>query len=601
MTTKRIRSRSARWLAAALLLGSAPVFGADDEVMRAMRDELARSMRKLQLENLDKPYFVAYRVVEMRYCGITASFGALTQSGSCEVSGQARNRGLSVEVRVGDYNRDNSNFFAPMTTGGVVRLGPAGVTMPVDDNYDEIRRQLWLATDSAYKTALDMYAKKKAALEHRTRQENVPDFSHEPVIQDEEIEPRAGWNPQEMESKVKALSALFRESPGIDNSQVRFTGQEWGVRYINSEGTTYRRERSFVTLQVSADTQAVDGMPMADYEVVYARSVSGLPGRDEMANRVKALAARLTAMRNAALVDRYSGPVLFEGQAAGELFLQTVGASLTGNPRTVVDDIRFEGMFSANGGLNDKIGSRVLPDSLSLKDVPSAREFHGQPLFGNYQVDDDGVKGGETELVDKGILKALLHTRGLIPNSTHSTASHRGFAASPSNLLFTVDKRMTDDELKAELIRIVQQRNKDYGIVVRRIANMQLMASPLRSRMIMGGSGNAPGTLRVQPLLEAYKVFPDGHEEAVRNLEISGLTMADFRNILGFSEPSTVYTAPVQILNRTPMTGIAFVQPGGPMEVSANVPSMLFEDVTLTKPTGDVPIPPFSRHPYFDK
>jgi hypothetical protein len=49
------------------------------------------------------------------------------------------------------------------------------------------------------------------------------------------------------------------------------------------------------------------------------------------------------------------------------------------------------------------------------------------------------------------------------------------------------------------------------------------------------------------------------------------------------------------------MTGIAFVQPGGPTEVSANVPSMLFEDVTLAKPTGDVPIPPFSTHPYFDK
>ena len=28
---------------------------------------------------------------------------------------------------------------------------------------------------------------------------------------------------------------------------------------------------------------------------------------------------------------------------------------------------------------------------------------------------------------------------------------------------------------------------------------------------------------------------------------------------------------------------------------------MLFEDVTLTKPSGDVPIPPFSTHPYFDK
>ena len=64
MTTKLIGSRLAPLLAAVLFGGSAPVFGAGDDVMRAMRDELARSMRKLQLENLDKPYFVAYRVVE---------------------------------------------------------------------------------------------------------------------------------------------------------------------------------------------------------------------------------------------------------------------------------------------------------------------------------------------------------------------------------------------------------------------------------------------------------------------------------------------------------------------------------------------------------
>jgi hypothetical protein len=601
MTTTPIGYRMPRWLAAALLLASAPLFAVDDEVMRAMRDELARSMKKLQLENLDKPYFVAYRVVETTYCGAAASFGALTQSGSCEIAGQPRNRGLAVEVRVGDYTRDNTNFFAPMATAGVVRLGQAGVVMPIDDNYDEIRRQLWLATDSAYKTALDTYAKKKGALEHRTRQENVPDFSHEPAIQDEETEPHAGWRPQDVESTVKALSKLFRGAPGIDNSEARFTGQEWLVRYVNSEATTYRRQRSFVTLQLTADTQAADGMPLADFEVMYARSMAGLPAQDEMANRVRTLSARLTAMRKAPLAERYSGPVLFEGQAAGELFLQTVGASLTGNPRTVVDDIRFEGIFSANAGLNDKIGTRLLPDFVSIKDAPTAREFHGQPLFGNYQVDDDGVKAGETELVDKGILRALLHTRGLIANTTHSTASRRGFGASPSNLLFTVDKAMTAGQLKAELIRIVQQRSKDYGVVVRRIGNQQLASPLLRSRVIMSGSGNAPGTLRVQPLLEAYKVFPDGHEEPVRNLEINGLTMADFRNILAFSDPSTVYTAPVLIINRTPMTGIAFLQPGGPHEVSANVPSMLFEDMTLTTPTGDVPIPPFSTHPYFDK
>jgi hypothetical protein len=588
-------------LAAVLLLASAPLFAADDEVMRAMRDEIARSMKKLQLENLDKPFFVAYRVMEPLRCNISASFGALIYDGDCETAGSPRNRGVTVEVRVGDYTRDNTNFWAPMNVGGVVQLTPMGVTMPIDDNYDEIRRQVWLATDSAYKTALDAYAKKKAALEHRTRQENVPDFSHETALQDEEIEPHGGWRQADVEGLVKAVSALFREFPGVDHSEAHFFGEEWLVRYVNSEGTSYKRQRSFASIQISADTQAADGMPLPDYEIAYARNMAGLPSRDELAKRARALATRLTGMRKAALPDRYAGPVLFEGQAAGELFFQTLGASLTGNPRVVVDDLRFEGIFSANAGLNDKIGSRILPDSISIKDAPSVREYRGQQLFGNYQVDEEGVKAGETELIDKGMLKTLLHTRGLIPNTTHSTASRHAFGASPSNLIFTVDKPMTAEQLKAELLRIVQQRNKEYGIVVRRIGNNQLTANLLRSRIIMSSAGNGPGTLRVEPILEAYKVFPDGHEQPARNLEINGLTMGDFRGILAFSEPSRVYSAPMNILNRTPMMAITFYQSGIPGVVSSNVPSMLFEDVTLTTPTGDVPIPPFSTHPFFDK
>ena len=51
---------------------------ADDVVFKAMRDELARSMKKLQLENLQKPYFISYRAVETAGCSAQASFGALT-------------------------------------------------------------------------------------------------------------------------------------------------------------------------------------------------------------------------------------------------------------------------------------------------------------------------------------------------------------------------------------------------------------------------------------------------------------------------------------------------------------------------------------------
>jgi hypothetical protein len=167
-------------------------------------------------------------------------------------------------------------------------------------------------------------------------------------------------------------------------------------------------------------------------------------------------------------------------------------------------------------------------------------------------------------------------------------------------LLFSAEKSMTEEQLKAELIRLAAQRHKEYGILVRRMGNQQLLASLARSRIVLANNSNGPGSISVQPVVEAYKVFPDGHEEPVRDLNINGLTLDAFRSIVAVSEPSTVYTAPVLILNRSPLTGVSFLQPGGPLVVSTNAPAMLFEDMTLERPTGDVPIPPFSGHPYFD-
>ena len=41
----------------------------------------------------------------------------------------------------------------------------------------------------------------------------------------------------------------------------------------------------------------------------------------------------LTAQRDAALLDQYNGPVLFEGQAAAEIFSQVFAPQLSGRPR----------------------------------------------------------------------------------------------------------------------------------------------------------------------------------------------------------------------------------------------------------------------------
>jgi hypothetical protein len=137
-------------LALSLLVWLAPPLrAADDVLFQALRDELQRSMQKLQLANLEKPYFIAYTVQDGTTQAVSASFGSLL------VKNESRVRFLTVEVRVGDYTFDNTNFLTlPFGAQGVTRLFGGTIAIPLDDDYKEIRRQIWLATDSAYKKAL---------------------------------------------------------------------------------------------------------------------------------------------------------------------------------------------------------------------------------------------------------------------------------------------------------------------------------------------------------------------------------------------------------------------------------------------------------------
>jgi hypothetical protein len=128
-------------------------------------------------------------------------------------------------------------------------------------------------------------------------------------------------------------------------------------------------------VQISAATQAVDGMTLSDFDVMYGRSVDQLPSRDDQIKRVKALAARLTGLRTAALVERYTGPVLIEGQAAAEVFLQGLANVLVGVPRIVVDDLRFEAAYNSNTGLSDRIGAAFCPTFSASPITPPPPNF----------------------------------------------------------------------------------------------------------------------------------------------------------------------------------------------------------------------------------
>jgi hypothetical protein len=544
-------------LLAALTL-ALPARAADDVVMKAMRDELDRSMKQLQLEKLEKPYFVAYRVQDRTTLSASATFGALL-SGSI-----ARARYLTVQVRVGDYQRDNSNFLAfPMRANGLTET----VLLPIDDDYQELRRQIWLATDGAYKAALETLSRKRAALENRTTRENLPDFSREQPTTALEPPSPVKMDLARAEALVRNLSAIFRQQPEIFTSSTSLEVSDTRSWYINSEGSVTTQESSAANFMAGAQTQAIDGMALPDWVMASVRSMEELPSESELAVQIRAMAGRLTRLRHAPLIDRYAGPVLFDGGAGSELFTQVIAPRFLDMRVPASDNLQIETYAAQSASkFQDRLGARVLPTFLSVVDDPTQSSYQGTPLLGGRTVDDEGVRARPTTLVEKGILKTLLATRDPVSGIPQSTGSFRAFGAQPSNLIVAVENGKSEQELKDQLLSLVKQRNKEFGIEVRRVGR------------------------------EIYKVYPDGHEELMRQGQFDGLDEAAFKDLGAASRDLTVYTIPFAAYAGRLYTG----QPGMPL-VSFVVPSLLFEDLTLKPTAGELPKLPLSKPPFFDK
>ena len=565
----RIARLSLLLTAAACMAG---LHAQDDIVMKAMRDEMARSMKQLTIENLEKPYFIAYRVVDSENAGVDASFGALNRSNS------GRSRMLHVEVRVGDYKLDNSHFFFfNMNQGATTQIFNGVMMLTVEDDYKELRRQLWLATDTVYKKAVEDISKKRAALQNRTRTDESGDFSkEEPVTGSHELPP-AKIDLPKWESEARALSALFRKMPAIHTSAVNFNASNSYSRYLTSEGTSYTRREPSIAFNASAATQAADGTMLDDFLWFHGRSVAELPSQDELASRIQELGKYLADLRNAPDLASYSGPVLAEGDAAPQMFRLMFLHDLIGVKQTI------NGMQGMNINMNqaenpflDRVGARVLPEFLTVVDNPLIAEYQGRHLAAQSKMDEDGMLSREVRLIENGILKTLLMSRDPVRGFGHTTGSRHAGQASPSNVIVTSSAGLSAADLRAKFIDLIKQRNRPFGIVVRRLRT-------------------------ANNVVLAYKVFPDGHEELVRGLQFVGMNPAAFKDIVAASKEPNFLTVQYRPAQNGPGMMMPFESEENATPVSLVVPSLLFEDATMRKLRVASPNPPVAGHPFFDK
>jgi predicted Zn-dependent protease len=571
-----------------------------EEIVDAIAEEMNRAMTRLEIPGAPKPYSISYKITEVDVNDVSATLGQTTSR---------RNRhfvNLEVRVRVGNNTIDNSNFVVP---DGSEYDGTAATNLPLDSDKRIARRAAWLVTDQAYKEALIQL---RAKLEARragasSRPTDVPAWTDAKKIVSEEpvlVAPLESLD--DLESRAKNLSSVFRDQANLRDSRVSLTSYLERRWYLTTEGTSVTDTRRASGIVIAVSGQAEDGQLLSDYFLRYGHTAKDLPTDKELTDEAKRLAQSITALAKAPKIDRYSGPVLFEGEGAVGLLRFTLAPHLGGTP--VPEGMSPQEARQFGGALTDKVGLRVMSPNISIIDDPTVRDGAGKALIGAYKIDDEGVAAQKVEVVKNGSLKTLLLSRTPSAKGQQSNGHARrnaeggAFHGSATNLVVSATGGVPRKALEQKLVALAKAEGLKYGLIVKRFDDAAVTGAPEFTRRELVQMIKTTDPLLPPPAVVAYRVYPNGKQELVRGAQLTDVPMRAWKDVVGTSKEVTVYNflAPTDAnqltLRLSGGTDDGHVPSGG-VESSIITPDLLLKEIDVTtsnfgvRPTPSVPKP----------
>jgi hypothetical protein len=544
------------------------------QAVRAMTDELARAIDKLELPGIGKPYYLSYQLWDERVATAAASFGALTSSNT------SPQRTVDIDLRIGDYALDNSNFADERRQA---------VSLGAEDDYDAARHELWLATDRAYKAAGEALDRKQAVIKEEAQNpDEAPSFSKDMPVKLSDTAPLATPELPRLEALAGKLSAVFRANPDAYRGTVRVREVRGNRYFVSSEGASAAAAFNEVRVTVTCATQADDGMPLHDSIAFVAPSFDQLPREPDMVAQVEALSKQLSALRKAPIVDDYAGPVVFRGTAAGRVVRALLAESLAGTPAP--KGSRPGARAVGDSELAGKVGQRILPLGVSVVDDPTLARSAGQPLTGHFAFDEEGIATRRVSLVEDGVFKRFLMSRTPRKGFEHSTGHGRSsplqpVRAHPANLIVSTSRGVSDRELVRRALAAAKQQGLPYIIAVDHITAPEL--GDIDMALL-----SDPGSMIGKPSL-VKRVYPDGREELVRGAAFAAVPLRALKDLVDIGNAGVPYhylsagTGPFE----------ALVEPPAGIAISIVAPPLVFRDLDIKKPRGAQRKPPIAPRP----
>jgi TldD protein len=507
----------ALWLGSASFAGATPVatplpVAVEGGLVLAAEAELAR-IPDLVLPNQEPPYLVAYELLDGNVATAASSFGAVT---AYDVGPY---RSARVEVRVGDYAFDNANFDVSFGERDGVRVRG----LPHEDVPIALQRELWLATDEAYKGAAEQLSARRAAREGREPSELPSLVPMTPLVT--EPLPVPPVDGVDLRERVVALTAAMADEAWLEEADA--LGREWtGTRtMVSSEGARGWIPTGFAVIRVEAVTRAPDGARLRDARWWVARTRDQLPPIDQMVGEVDEMVAWLKVARDAPVQREYLGPVLLEAPAAVEFFRQLALPEMSGTPPAEQPPDPYS-PGAETGPPTARIGRRLLPEGWSIIDDPA--RFPDRAGF--YTHDFEGVAAQPVHVVQDGVVRDLLMSRVPREGLDGSTGHGRALGADrrvalPAVVTVTAPRARSARTLRRRALKYARQAGLEYVLVVRRLAPPAMSED---FEIAFSGEGPLAGLTRP---LEAYRLYPDGREEPVRGLSFVGVDRRALRDV----------------------------------------------------------------------
>ena len=493
-----------------------------DKLSEILKEELNRNMEALKKEKAT-PYYISYRVNDVKTYRIETSFGQIIKSG------WSHNRQLCAQVRVGNDKIDNNHPIKGEDYGWFERDN--GTSLPIDNVAEGIKQVLWKETDKQYRKSADLYAKVIANIAVKVEDEDKsddfskekPNVYYEAPLNEKDI----AFDIKIWEEKLKKYSAIFLQNKDVKDGNATFSFSIERKYFVSNDGSNITENRVSCRIMTNGETQADDGMDLPLYNSYFGFYPNDLPSDEIIISETKKLSETLTKLRTAVVVDSYTGPALLSAASAGVFFHEIFGHRIEGQRMKDESDAQT---------FKKKVGEKVLNENLSIVFDPGVSKYKNFFLNGSYKYDDQGQLGKKLVIVENGIMRNFLMSRTPIEGFSNSNGHGRAQAgmqavSRQSNMFVESNKPLTTEQLKQALIAEAKKQGKEYGYLF--VSTVGGFTSTGRYM---------PNAFNVTPV-EVYRVYTDGRaNELVRGVNLVGTPLSIFSNIEAAGDDYGIFT-----------------------------------------------------------